>query len=538
VFITADNIALAAGGIAINASGQVTLEPASNSFASAITFPIANLSISNNISGLTIGKPSNTANITIGGTTSIAGAITAYGGSLAINENLSSSTGSTISLYGNTLSFGSGKTVSSANGQLIVAPQNPALTIGMAGATGDLSLPASYFSTNFTDGFSNIQIGSNSQTGAISINAFTLRDNMTFLTTGSLSLGGKPVLGSNNVTLGSGISSISGTPTHYFQTTSTGTVNRTLTNSASLLFPIGNAAYNPISIQNKTGSSDLFSARVIDSVFLNGVSGTLITTPHVKATWDISKTNANAGDGIDMTFSWNQSQEVGGISNFILNHHDGSGWKIAAGTTGRVSGTTTQTITHTGYTGSFSPFAFGNSSTPLPIELIAFNAQCMNDFILIKWTTSSEINNKMFELYKSDNALDWELIHTESGQGDKASETNYQFMDYKKQAPYYRLKDIDFDGIENWSHIIFEDCESNTSKTEVYPNPASDFIKVTSEIDEKMTLRILSLDGRILKTLPLVSEQTLVDIKTLVPGFYIIEIINQKSTTTFKINKI
>jgi hypothetical protein len=111
-------------------------------------------------------------------------------------------------------------------------------------------------------------------------------------------------------------------------------------------------------------------------------------------------------------------------------------------------------------------------------------------------------------------------------------------MDSKKQAAYYRLKDIDFDGIENWSQIIFADCESNASKTEIYPNPAQDFIKVITEIDEKTTLRILSLDGRILKTLPLISNQTLVDIKSLISGVYIVEIINQTSKTTFKINKI
>jgi hypothetical protein len=162
----------------------------------------------------------------------------------------------------------------------------------------------------------------------------------------------------------------------------------------------------------------------------------------------------------------------------------------------------------------------------------------MNDFIQIKWMTASEKNNKMFELYKSDNAIDWSLIHITDGQGDKASETNYQFMDSKKQAAYYRLKDIDFDGIENWSQIIFADCESNASKTEIYPNPAQDFIKVITEIDEKTTLRILSVDGRILKTLPLISNQTLVDIKSLISGVYIVEIINQTSKTTFKINKI
>ena len=517
-------------------SGTLTFEPFSNSFSSTQTYPFDVFTISS-ITGLNLGKSANTAGITIGSAAAVAGPVNVYGGTLTFNENLSSTVGGNISLYGNTLTFALGKTISSV-GELLVAPQSANSSIGLAGATGTLQVTSTHFSTNFTDGFSNIQIGSNDQTGAISANAFTLRDHLTVLTTGSLTLGGKPILGNNNVTLGSAISSISGTPTHYFQTNGSGTVRRNIANNINFSFPIGNAMYNPISIQNKTGNSDLFAARVIDSASLNGVSGTLVATPHVKATWDISKTNANTGSGIDMTFSWNSSQEVGGISNFKLNHHDGSGWKIAAGTTGTVSGTTTKTITHTGYTGSFSPFAFGNSGTPLPVELIAFNAQCMNEYIQIDWTTASEKNNKMFELYKSDNAIDWSLIHTADGQGDKASETNYQFMDYKKQPAYYRLKDIDFDGIENWSPIIFEDCKSNAAKTEIYPNPASDYIKVNAEIDEKTTLRIVSLDGRILKTLPLVSKQTLVDIKTFVSGVYIIEIINQKSTTTFKIYKL
>jgi hypothetical protein len=150
----------------------------------------------------------------------------------------------------------------------------------------------------------------------------------------------------------------------------------------------------------------------------------------------------------------------------------------------------------------------------------------MNDFIQIKWTTASEKNNKMFELYKSDNAIDWSLIHTESGQGDKASETNYQFMDSKKQAAYYRLKDIDFDGIENWSPIIFADCENESSQIEVYPNPATDYIKVIAPIFENTTLHIISLEGKVIKTMPLISNQTLVSVKDLASGMYMVEINN------------
>jgi hypothetical protein len=324
----------------------------------------------------------------------------------------------------------------------------------------------------------------------------------------------------------------------YIKTTGTGKVKKQLSNNTSFTFPVGNTSYNPITITNKTGTSDSFSVNILDTAYLNGTSSGNLINPHVKRTWNISKNNptANAGSGVDFTFNWNANEVVGTLTNPTLNHHNGSGWNIPTMGTTSVSG---NSLTYTGYKGSFSPFAIGGSNTvALPVELKSFNTACQSDYIQVNWTTASEKNNKIFELYKSDNAIDWSLIHTTDGQGDKASETNYQFIDNKKQAAYYRLKDIDFDGIENWSEIIFADCKSKTSKTEVYPNPASDYIKVTTAIDEKTTLRIVSIDGRILKTLPLVSEQTLVDIKTLVSGVYIVEIKNQKSKTNFTVVKI
>jgi hypothetical protein len=312
----------------------------------------------------------------------------------------------------------------------------------------------------------------------------------------------------------------------YIKTTGTGKVVKQLTNNASFTFPVGNKAYNPITITNKTGTADSFSINILDTAYLNGSSTGNIRNPHVKRTWNISKNTptANAGSGVDFTFNWNANEVVGTLTNPTLNHHDGTKWAIPTMGTTSVSG---NSLTYTGYKGSFSPFAIGGSQTiALPIELIAFNATCTNDFTQIRWTTASEKNNKMFELYRSDNALDWEWIHTESGQGDKASETNYQFMDSKKQAAYYRLKDIDFDGIENWSQIIFSDCDNESTQIEVYPNPASDYIKVIAPISENTTLHIISLEGKVIKTMPLISNQTFVSVKDLASGMYMVEINN------------
>jgi hypothetical protein len=323
----------------------------------------------------------------------------------------------------------------------------------------------------------------------------------------------------------------------YIKTTGTGKVKKQLTHNASFTFPVGNTSYNPITITNKTGTSDSFSINILDTAYLNGSSSGNIRNPYVKRTWNISKNTptANAGSGVDFTFNWNANEVVGTLTNPTLNHHDGTKWAIPTMGTTNISG---NSLTYTGYKGSFSPFAIGGSNTvALPIELKSFNTACQSDYIQVNWTTASEKNNKIFELYKSDNAIDWSLIHTTDGQGDKASETNYQFIDNNKQAAYYRLKDIDFDGIENWSQIIFADCKNESTQIEVYPNPASDYIKVVAPISENTILKILSLEGKVMKTMPLISNQTLVSVKELTAGIYFIELKGNNNNSLLKFIK-
>jgi hypothetical protein len=488
------------GTSSVLTNGKVTIEPNSNSFTSEITFPITSLSIANTITGLTIGKPTNSANITFTNATTINGPITIYGGTLALNENLSSSAGSTISLYGNILNFASGKTVTSS-GLLIVAPQNTAGSIGMCGATGTLQLPASYFSTNFTDGFSLIQIGSNNHSSAIVSNAFNLRDHMALYTTGSVTLGGKPVLGVNNLTLGSAISSISSGATNYFQTNGTGKVFRNIPNGSNLILPIGRAFYNPVTIKNNTGTADDFSALVLDSVFLNGTTGPLITTPHVKATWDISKANANSGSGIDFEFGWDLTQETGTFTSYQLNHF-ASTWSFAAGTSQTPSGSTMKVMSHTGYTGTFSPFAISEGDYALPVELISFNASCISNETKLEWQTASEHNTSHFVVERSLDGMVWEKLGEVTAAGNSTSILNYSFIDtalVARALTYYRLVQIDIDGKSETFGPVSSDCATNNEfEVVIIPNPNDGLftLKIDSENSQEIDIRIYQMDGK------------------------------------------
>jgi hypothetical protein len=196
------------------------------------------------------------------------------------------------------------------------------------------------------------------------------------------------------------------------------------------------------------------------------------------------------------------------------------------------------TLTYTGYKGTFSPFAIGGSSTvALPVELKEFKATCQSDYIQIDWTTASEIRNKAFELYKSENAQDWNFIHTEAGQGDKATETQYSFKDLDKKIGYYRLKDIDEDGIGNWSQIIFADCKNDVSRIQIYPNPASDYIMISTPWKENTMLRIITLNGVLLREEQLISSKSYISVKDLKSGVYLIEIDKKDSMERLKLIK-
>lgn len=60
------------------------------SFSSALTYPLTNVMLASRVGGLTIGNTNNTADITIGNATSIAGPITVYGGNISVNAGLTS----------------------------------------------------------------------------------------------------------------------------------------------------------------------------------------------------------------------------------------------------------------------------------------------------------------------------------------------------------------------------------------------------------------------------------------------------------------
>lgn len=139
-------------------------------------------------------------------------------------------------------------------------------------------------------------------------------------------------------------------------------------------------------------------------------------------------------------------------------------------------------------------------SAALPISLLSFNAHLYDGQVTINWSTSTEINNSHFTVYRSTDGIIWTQLGTVNGAGNSSSVLHY--TDYDNNPPsgliYYRISQTDFDGTTTYSNIAVV----NNYKLEIitlFPNPnnGSGSFAILSPISERMNLEIIDVLGRV-----------------------------------------
>jgi hypothetical protein len=99
---------------------------------------------------------------------------------------------------------------------------------------------------------------------------------------------------------------------------------------------------------------------------------------------------------------------------------------------------------------------FTESSTPLPVLYLSFTATKQGNDVKLQWTTSMETNNKGFEIQRSIDGANWDVIGFVAGAGNSEVSLSYQYID-KSLAPakyYYRLRQVDLDGKSDVSKVV------------------------------------------------------------------------------------
>lgn len=289
-----------------------------------------------------------------------------------------------------------------------------------------------------------------------SLNAVTLNRNLDVTLTLQFDAG-LFVVGSYTLTNGTGSAmgtQVGGSSASYVVTDGTGVYKRTqLATSTSHTFPIGpsTSAYNPAMI-NYTGTVDNFSMRVCPHVLVSGTTGAQYSGGVVDRTWHITEGTAG-GTNASLTLQWNSGEELSFTRSNCYVTHYASPWDTYSAAA--ASGSDPYTQTRTGLT-SFSPYAVRNATLILPVELINFNATPKGKNVEINWTTASETNNDYFSVERSKDGIEFSNIDIVPGAGNSNKILNYKSIDNSplSEYSYYRLKQVDFDGLFAYSKIV------------------------------------------------------------------------------------
>jgi hypothetical protein len=142
----------------------------------------------------------------------------------------------------------------------------------------------------------------------------------------------------------------------------------------------------------------------------------------------------------------------------------------------------------------------------VPVELTSFSATLIKNEVLLTWTTETEINNMGFEVQKKINAY-WSVLDFVKGHGSITTTHNYNFTDYKPQRGMensYRLKQIDYNGLFNYSDIVFVSVPvEGYSLEQNYPNPFNPTTKIRFElpVDGIVTIKMFDIFGQEITTI-------------------------------------
>jgi hypothetical protein len=166
-----------------------------------------------------------------------------------------------------------------------------------------------------------------------------------------------------------------------------------------------------------------------------------------------------------------------------------------------------------------------NACATLPVEFKSFTAARSRSNVLLRWETSSEINNSGFAVERNMNGA-WEQIafinsQATNGNSDHLLTYTYNDLNNTMGITQYRIKQVDFDNKSKYSEIRSVRGDGQIGKTIVYPNPTADGrVNVVFE-DASVTrnIAVVDMSGRIITQSSNITNNN-ITIGNLMPGMY------------------
>ena len=266
-----------------------------------------------------------------------------------------------------------------------------------------------------------------------------------------------------------------------------------------------------------------------------------ITGGSVLRYYTITPTN-NTGLAATLRFQYLDAELNGQTENALTQ------WRSPDQTNWTYMGYTTRDIAqnYVEKTGidAFSTWTLSSASSPLPVTFTAFNLQCDGSKVLLRWTTSQEMNSSHFIVEKY-NGSSWTGIGNIPAAGNSYTDLHYEFVDYQPvDKALYRIAQYDIDGRMKYTNTAITDCNV-TEGVQAWPNPFHQqfIVRINSNRIDQASLRVMDAKGTVVKLQQLNILNGLnqfdVDLQHAAAGTYlaIIELKNSGTVKTIRLVK-
>lgn len=173
---------------------------------------------------------------------------------------------------------------------------------------------------------------------------------------------------------------------------------------------------------------------------------------------------------------------------------------------------------------------FSKANSTLAIELSDFSGVVRDNEIYLNWESSIEINHERYDLEKSIDGSSFYTIATVSGKGDSNTSQYYSFVDSDpaEGANYYRLRQFDKNGQDEFSSIIAIDFESLKGNViRFFPNPTTSYVHLERAHSSLTNCCILNTKGEQIKINQVEGISVRIDFTSFPVGLYLLVIDGQ-----------
>ena len=335
------------------------------------------------------------------------------------------------------------------------------------------------------------------------------------------------------LTLGSAASISGGNASSHVSTAMAQTIASTTTTSKT--FPLGDGTnYRPISLTltQSSASETTYTTTIVagppptrtNPVGIAKVSNIRYYTVTQSPANTLSST---AGANV-ASITYGTDDLVSDESFLKIAKDDGSAWADLGRNLSVGSNANAGTISSTLDFNTLGDFVLASElDAVLPVEYRYFRINGFEDGVTLLWATNQEIQNDYFQVQQSTDGIDFQDVGKVDGHGDSKELVHYKFkvMHPPLGVSYYRLKQVDLDGKENFSAIALANWfPGNTIK--VYPNPVQDKLHLPSWVTNSSSFQLYNSNGSLVMAGQLIEPS--IDFEFLATGTYHLIINGQK----------